>query len=332
MTSNMMMQAIALRSKGVAFDLAKVEQPLPVLEGNDLLIKIDYVALNHLDAKLATKGHPDWIYPHVVGLDAVGTVVQAPKGVFPTLGARVLFTMCTAQQGLLKEYATVPNHCVAELPDSLRSDVAVTLPHAGMTALLAIEKLQIESGDTLAINSGQGAVAHFAIQYAKKKGAKVFVFAQKKHHERLLKLGADHVFDCEKQNVCEQIKRELGGGGFDCILNTQGNDSFLDDLKRLRFCGRIVCLNGFSEIPECLLMEKAPNIGVVSLAGAWLSNNLCAQQKLCFMGEQLLNDVVEKRIQAPQIELLRFDVKPVQQALEQLLNHTCIARPVVKLA
>ena len=127
-------------------------------------------------------------------------------------------------------------------------------------------------------------------------------------------------------------KHEIGPDGFDCVINTSGKESVVQDIQKLRFCGRIACLNGFSAIPEELLFEKAPNIGVVSIAGAWLANSLCAQQHLCFMGETLLKDIESGAIQAPEIELIEFNAEKVKDTLQCLLNQTCIKRPVVKLA
>ena len=330
---NNKMNALKLRQHGADFDLEMTQLDLPIPKGNELLIKVEYVALNHLDASFAVKGFSQWQYPHILGSDAVGTVVDAPKGVFPAKGARVLFHANLAQQGMLKQFTVMPNHAVSELPEQIESELAVALPNSGMAALLALEKIKLQEGDTLAINSAQGAVAHFAIQYAKKQGAQVFAFAQKPHHKRLKKLGADFVFDCSKKDdaICAQIKHEIGPDGFDCVINTIGKESVVQDIQKLRFCGRIACLNGFSAIPEELLFEKAPNIGVVSIAGAWLANSLCAQQHLCFMGETLLKDIESGAIQAPEIELIEFNSEKVKETLQCLLNQTCIKRPVVKI-
>ena len=328
---NTKMKVLELNQPGRDFDLTMTEQAIPVLADNEVLVEIEYVALNHLDAKIAAKGHDRWQYPHVLGLDAVGTIVDAPKGVFPGKGTRVLFHSDLAEQGMLKQYAAVPNHSVCEVSDNLPSDVAVLLPNSGMSALLALEKLNLKQGDALAINSAQGAVAHFAIQYAKQRGAKVFAFAQKQHHKRLAKLGADFSFNCESTAICETVNLELGPGGFDCILNTTGSDGFLTDLSHLRYGGRIACMNGFPEIPEHLQCMHAPTISVVSVIGAKLSNNLCAQQHLYFIGEQLMSDVSSGRITPPELEHIDFNAESVKQVLTNLLDHTCEVRPVIKI-
>ncbi|MDO6565289.1 zinc-binding dehydrogenase [Amphritea sp. 1_MG-2023] len=325
------MNALELRQSGVDFDLQMTQQPIPTLGEHELLIAIEYVAINHLDARLAQDGFSPWEYPHILGSDAVGTVIDAPKGVFPTKGTRVLFNANLVEQGMLKEYAVMPNFAVSEVPDSIASDIAASLPNAGMTALLALKKLQLQEGQSFAINNAAGAVAHFAVQYAKRQGAQVFAFAEKSHHKRLTKLGADFAFDCTDNNICAQIKRELGPGGFDCILNTQGGTTVIDDLTRLRFCGHLACLNGFHDIGEALLFEKAPTIGVVSLGGAWLANSLCAQQHLSFMGSQLLQDVANGSITPPAVKHIPFTADAIRDVLIQMADSTCTQRPVVKI-
>lgn len=325
------MTTMVLEQPSEQFAMSMSKQDIPTAGDNELLIAVEYVALNHIDAKLAAQGFCHWQYPHILGLDAVGTVLEAPPGVFPAKGARVMFNASLGSQGMLKEFATVPNYAVAELPDDIASEVAVTLPNAGMTALIALDKLQIEDGDSLLIDSGGGAVAHFAIQYAKRRGAVVFVYAAASEHERLKALGADVVFDNSCDEVECQIKHELGPGGFDAILNTCGGASFICDLEHLRFCGRIACLNGFPHIEQELLFRQAPNISVVSLGGAWLANSLCAQQKLSFMGQQLVNDVQSGAIQAPNLEVIPFTEDAVRDALTTLYHHTTQLRPVVKI-
>lgn len=325
------MTTMVINEPSPQFALCMNKQSVPVADDNELLVAIEYVALNHIDAKLAAEGFCHWQYPHVLGLDAVGTVLNAPTGVFPAKGARVMFNASLGSQGMLKEYATVPNYAVSEVPAEVPSEVAATLPNAGMTALAALDKLQLEEGDSLLIDSGCGAVAHFAIQYAKLRGAMVFVYSEAGEHERLKALGADVVFDANCEGLECNIKHELGPGGFDAILNTCGGDSFLCDLEHLRFCGRIACLNGFPSIPQELLFRRAPNISVVSLGGAWLANSLCAQQKLSFMGQQLIGDVQSGAIIAPDLEVIPFTEAAVRDALTTLYNHSARLRPVVKI-
>ncbi|WP_105258817.1 zinc-binding dehydrogenase [Pseudoalteromonas sp. T1lg88] len=326
---NPTMQALVLHEASPSLALKLQELPVPSIGASEVLVEVEYVGLNHIDARLGAEGFCRWQYPHVLGIDAVGTVVEAPVGVFPKRGTRVIFTTSLADQGVLKRYTKVANYAVAEVPESIPSAVAATLPNAGMTALAALDKIQLQAGESIYINSGCGAVAHFAIQYARQRGAKVFVSAPEREHERIKALGADVVFASTEEQLARDIKHELGPDGFDTILNSCGGDTFVTDLAHLRFGGRIACLNGFAEIPQELLFSRAPIIAAVSLGGAWLANSLCAQQKLSFMGQQLLQDVGSGKIQAPGHRILPFDTELVGEALRQLYQQSTAVRPVV---
>ena len=87
----------------------------------------------------------------------MGIVVKAPKGLYPNVGARVMWHANLGKQGVLSEYAKVPNFAVSVVPDCIEPRQAATLPCAGMTALISLDKLQIAEGDTLLIEAGAGA-------------------------------------------------------------------------------------------------------------------------------------------------------------------------------
>lgn len=332
MFDNETMQAIQLLQSGPEFDLQQVSMPIPEITSNELLIEIDYVALNDLDAKLARDGFNAWQFPHILGVDAVGTVVKANKGVFPLPGTRVLFNSCLACQGLLKQYAVIPSHAVTIIPDNVASEVAAVLPSAGMSTLIALSKLNLSSSDeVLAIHCAGGDVGHFAIQYAKKKGVEVCALAPKSHHDRLLSLGANYVFDPDEKDFTKQVERQMGEAQFDCILNTMGGNSLNWDLKHLRFAGRIACLSGFESIDSNLLIEKSPTIGVVSVTGAWLTKSLCAQQHLGLMSQTLLADIAQAEIRSPQVKVVEFSTAAIQASLTALLEKVSAERFVVKV-
>ncbi|OKY24929.1 MULTISPECIES: zinc-binding dehydrogenase [Thalassotalea] len=325
------MKAIVLEKPNEQLSLAAVQWPTPTRTGNELLIKVEYVGLNPLDGQYAQKGFCQWQYPHILGLDAVGTVVDAPKGVFPTIGDRVMWHASLADQGVLSEYTTVPNYAVSVVPESVEPYQAATLPCAGMTALIALDKLQIIEGDTLLIEAGAGAVGHFAIQFAKQRGADVFTTAAKHNHKRLKCLGADAVFDYRDKKLCHNICHQLGPQGFDAILDSVGGDATIRNLELMRFCGRIACLQPLPDLPQVLLFKKAPNISIVSLGGAWLENSLCAQQHMSFMSKLLLDGVADGSIKLPEIHHVDFQAEAISSALRTQLAGGFTGKQIVTL-
>lgn len=326
------MRAIVLPQANEQVHLENVQLSIPECRDNELLVKLEYVGLNPLDAQYAKTGFCHWQYPHVLGLDAVGIVVKAPKGIYPNIGARVMWHASMGDHGVLSEYAKVPNYAVSVVPESIKPEQAATLPCAGMTALISLDKLQIAEGDTLLIEAGAGAVGQIAIQFAKQRGAIVFTTAAKRNHKLVKSLGADAVFDYHDKKLCEKIRRELGPQGFDAVLDSLGGDITARNIELMRFCGRIACLKPLPSFEEELLFRKAPNISIVSLAGAWLANSLCAQQRMSFMSNLLLDSVAKGDLIVPEVNLIEFNAKHISAALNKQLAGGFTGKQVVNLS
>ena len=326
------MQAIVLARPDEKISLTDVELPVPECGDNELLVKVEYVGLNPSDGHFAKAGFCKWQYPHILGLDAVGIVVKAKKGVLPNVGERVMWHASIGDQGVLSEYAKVPNFAVSVVPDCVAANKAATLPCAGMSALIALDKLQIVEGDTILIEGGGGAVGQFAIQFAKQRGADVFTTASKRNHKLVKKLGADVVFDYSDKKLCEKIRRELGPQGFDAVLDSIGGESTIRNIELMRFCGRIACLQPLPAFEQELMYRKVPNIGIVSLGGAWLANSLCAQQKMSFLSNLLLDNVAKGKIQVPEISIIDFTAWGVSAALHKQLKGGFTGKQVVHVS
>ena len=326
------MRAIVLPEPNEKICLADVEHAVPECADNELLIKVEYVGLNPVDGLFAKSGFCKWQYPHILGLDAVGVVVKAGKGVFPGVGTRVMWHASIGDQGALSEYTKVANYAVSVVPAELAGDMAATLPCAGMAALISLDKINITEGDTVLIDGGAGAVGQFAIQFAKQRGADVFTTAAKRNHKLVKQLGADVVFAYHDKDLCEKIRRELGPQGFDAVIDTVGGASTIRNIELMRFCGRIACLNPLPHFEQELMYRRAPNIGVVSLGGAWLANSLCAQQRLSFMGNLLIEGALSGDIKTPEITAVDFNAQAISAALHKQLAGGFTGKQVVKIS
>jgi len=325
------MKAVVLIQPNEKMSLAEIELSLPQCDENEILVKVESVGLNPLDAQFAQTGFCKWQYPHTLGLDAVGTVVQANKGLFPNVGDRIMWHSSLAQSGVLSEYAKVPNYAVSVIPTEISSNVAATLPCAGMSALIALKKVQLSEGDIILIEAGAGAVGQFAIQFAKQLGADVFTTASKHNHKLVKKLGADAVFDYHDKKLCEKIRATLGPQGFDAVIDSIGGQTTLRNIELMRFCGRIACLKTLPALAPELMFRKAPNISIVSLGGAWLANSLCAQQHMSFMSNQLLENVVQGKISVPDISIVPFDANSISNALHKQISGDFTGKQIVEI-
>jgi alcohol dehydrogenase, propanol-preferring len=93
------------------------------------------------------------------------------------------------------EYTVVSQDFAYPIPQDFTDSEAAPLLCAGVIGYRALRLSNIRSGEVLGLY-GFGASAHIAIQVAKHRGCKVFVFTregQKDHQDLALKLGADWV-------------------------------------------------------------------------------------------------------------------------------------------
>ncbi|MBE0367559.1 zinc-binding dehydrogenase [Pseudoalteromonas sp. MMG013] len=325
------MKAILLTEVGPDFKLENAQIPMPVCCDQEVLVKIEYVGLNGLDAKFAQQGTPCWQYPRVFGLDAVGTVVAGPKGVHPEVGTRVMWHNDIASEGVLSEYVKVPNFALTVLPPDINPAVAASLPTPGMTALIALYKLQLNEGDTVFIEAGNTCVGQLAIQMAKQQGLTVVTTSPKQCKTALKKLGAELVIDDKENDIAEKIQQYFGVDNVQGIIDLSGqNTNKL--LELLQFCGRISCVSGLAKLDESLLFMKAPNIGIVSLPGAWLAKSICAQQRMSFLGNVLTDYLQQEQLCLSEKEIIAFDAENIHSALSARMTGTSHFYQVVKVA
>jgi len=232
----------------------------------------------------------------------------------------------------LSEYAKVANYAVFVIDQSVSSNTAAAIPCAGMSALIALEKIKIVEGDVVFIDAGAGAVGQFAIQFAKQRSAQVYTTAAKHNHKLVKKLGADEVFDYNDKKLCEKIRTSLGPQEFDAVIDCIGGEITQRNIDLMRFCGRIACLKPLPVLTPELLFRKAPNISIVSLGGAWLSNSLCAQQRMSFMSKLLLEQVASGDIAVPELSVVEFDAESVSTALHRQIAGGFTGKQIVVLS
>ena len=323
------MKALVQQAPGQDFVLSEMTLPVPTPGPGQLLVKIDQVGLNPVDTKLAYGGHSAWQWPHIPGLDAVGTVVDSHENKFALVGERVMWHGDLTRQGVLAEYAVIEAHAVTPLPASVSSYDAIALLCPGMTAGLSLCRLNIEPGQNLMIEAGSGAVGQLAIQLAKLKNATVFTTARQQHHCALKKLGADEVFDYTDPAIEQKIRRTLGTDQLDAVIDSIGGDTTARNIRLMRFSGQLALLNGMPDIDPGLLFRKAPSVHIISLGGAWLSNDLCAQQQMALKGNHLADLLSKKQLKPLTSHVIPFTADDVTRAMHRQMESGLFGKQIV---
>lgn len=145
--------------------LDTVEAPGP--RATAALVRVAAISLNRGEVRRA-QSDPAGARP---GWDLSGVVEHAAAdGSGPPVGSRVVGFL---PSGAWAEVVAVPTHSLAVLPDEVSFAQAATLPVAGLTALLGLEKGGNLLGRTVLITGASGGVGDFGVQLAREAGATV---------------------------------------------------------------------------------------------------------------------------------------------------------------
>jgi NADPH:quinone reductase len=140
-----------------------VESPKPL--PNEVLVKVAAISLNRGEVRRSQTAEAGWR----PGWDLAGTIVAAATdGSGVPVGTRVVGFL---PAGAWAELVAVPTHSIATLPDEVDFQTAATLPVAGLTALMALEKSGALLDRSVLITGASGGVGYFACQLAAAAGA-----------------------------------------------------------------------------------------------------------------------------------------------------------------
>ncbi len=220
------MQAAYYLENGAARDVlqvGEVETPAPV--AGEVLVRIHASGVNPSDVK-SRRGAPGrakafpQIIPHS---DGAGVVEKVGDGVDAgRVGERVWIWNGQWKRpfGTAAAYIAVPAAQTVPLPESVDFDAGACFGIPALTAQHAVTVGESVAGQRVLITGGAGAVGHYAIQFAKMKGAEVITTIsspQKADHARAA--GADHVINYKTEDVAAVVQDITGGGRVDRIID-----------------------------------------------------------------------------------------------------------------
>ena len=306
------MRAWLLPRPGSWRDMALGETPEPSPAQGDVRVAVHAVGLNPVDYKIARMGHPDWRFPHILGLGVAGVVDAIGASVSQwQLGDWVFYHGDLLKPGGFAEFAVTTAHTVARIPNGMSFVDAASLPCAGLTAYHALHRrLHVRAGQSILVHAGAGGVGGFAIQLAAHAGLKVLTTCSANNSDYVRDLGAEVAIDYHTENLKEVVLAATDGRGVDAILSSLGSERATQDLDLLAFNGGLACLLGLPNLTRLRPFTIAPSIHEVALGSAHLSGDKRAQEDLARMADELATLIIQGAVRLPPIEVIPWQELP----------------------
>jgi NADPH2:quinone reductase len=253
--------------------------PVPDVDSNEILIRVDTAGVGEWDPWLREGGMGGAGFPMVLGSDGAGTVVAAGSRVkrFKVGDRAYGYVYGDSKGGFYAEYTALPDESAGVTPPRVKPDEAGALAVSAITGLIGLEKLKLKKGQSLMIIGASGGVGHVALQLAKRIGARTLAIASGPDGVDLVRrLGADASTDGRKGNVLAAVK-DFAPEGLDAALVLGGADRLVDALMRVRRGGNIAYPNGVDPVPQGSAGVKVhaydglPNAGLYKRLDALIS-------------------------------------------------------------
>lgn len=206
------MRAALYRTAGAAADVLTVEDiDRPEPGPDEVLVRVHASGINPTDYKtrggLTGRSIDVFQVPHH---DGAGIVEAVGAGVDPDrVGQRVWlwFAAFGRRWGTAAEWTVVPDRQAVPLPDNASFELGASL---GVPALTAQHCLLVDgpiAGKTVLVAGGAGAVGHFAIELAKRAGARVITTVSSPEKAALAeRAGADLVVNYRTEDAAARIR------------------------------------------------------------------------------------------------------------------------------
>lgn len=261
------MRAVTLRSHGGPEVLRLEELPDPVPGPKEVLVRVKACGLNHLDVWVR-KGLPNLklTYPHILGGDIAGTVVETGPGterawsgrdvvLQPGISCGACAACASGQDDLCPDYGilgenrpggyaervAVPRESLIPKPARLSFEEAACIPLVFLTAWhMLVARAQVQPGETVVVMAAGSGVGSAALQIAKLRGAAAIAVAGSDGKlEKAKKLGADHGINYSREDLLARVRELTGGRGADVIADSVGASHWEKMIRALARGGRL---------------------------------------------------------------------------------------------
>ena len=221
--------------------------PNPAVSAEDVLVKIEYAALNRADLMQREgdypppEGAPDWM-----GLEISGEIAEVGEEAAKKSDWKKGDKVCALLGGGgYAEYVNVKYDMLMPVPENCSMAEAAAIPEAFATAYLNLFfEGGLKPGNTFLMNAGASGLASVVIPMAKAFGVRVITSVlSEKIAKSIEHLNADVVIDSSKEKTADVLKRELANGhGVDVTIDCLGGEHMGECLPYLNHGARWIMI------------------------------------------------------------------------------------------
>jgi L-iditol 2-dehydrogenase len=327
--------------------LSYEEVPIPQLEADEVLVRVQVVGLCQSDIKKIR--YPLYEPPRIFGHETAGIIETVGDRVTGwQIGQRVVvmhhipcmhcnyclnenFSMCETYKNItttagfapsgggFAEYVKVPGHIVRNgglipIPENVTFEQASFVEPTNC-CLKAVKKAQVAPGQTVLV-VGAGPIGLMFVMLVKYFGGRAIATdLLPSRIEKALSVGAEAAFDATDPDLSAKIKALTGGMGVDTsLLAVPSEKAFFQALEATRKGGKILF---FAEFPDEVEIPINPNIlyrKEIDLMGSYSSS---------FRLQSLSADIVfNQRINVDALISDRYPLQDLAAAVELAVKPT----------
>ena len=233
------MKAILFDKYGDPSVLYIGEAQKPIIDDNEVLIKVAAAGINRPDILQRQGGYPP---PkgasEILGLEVSGKIVEIGKNIDLDFKGKEVCALVTG--GGYAEYVKTTLATVLPVPKGLKVVDAAAIPETFFTVWTNLfDSASLKKNETLLIHGGASGIGITAALIAKAMGIKFLTTVGSVKKKKFMEqLGSTLTINYQNEDFEEVIKKELKG--VDVILDIVGGEYFQKNINILNKFGRLI--------------------------------------------------------------------------------------------
>ncbi|KFZ01175.1 hypothetical protein V501_10171 [Pseudogymnoascus sp. VKM F-4519 (FW-2642)] len=337
-----------LQSQGSHQNIKRSSEPIPTIEGHEILLKIRAVSLNYRDIAITKGQYPFPVKDQVIPCsDAAGEIFEVGSRVEGfKVGDRVIASFDGSNlygpqknwnhghggpvDGFLRQFAALPATAVVKVSDEAKLSFAqmAGLVCTGVTAWNALYgNIPLRPGQTV-LFQGTGGVSLTGLMLAKAAGARTIItsssddkleFVQKKY-------GVDHIINYKSTpDWAAEAKKITGGEGVDYILENGGSGTIKQSIECIKMGGSIAVIGFLAAAKQ----EDMPDVAGLALSKGCIVRGITVGSKQLL--EELVQFVVTKGLEPPVEKTFGFSPEEVMAAYEYMQGGSHVGKICISI-